>query len=233
MITKRALLVAMVGGILLLGLLYGVLGGAITPPTERTIAPRAVVLKPVRRILILGTSLTSRGDWVATLERRLRDCALGVTVERLARPGASSRWGLTALRERLAKDVPDFLVIEFSGNDASLKNGFPLPISRMLHRQMISEARAAGTIVVLATMSPAWRRNAWERPGQRRYHALYRDLARESDVGLIDTIPDWDTLSTSRRAVLVPDNLHPTFEAMNTITVPAFEEALRPFVCAP
>ena len=63
-------------------------------------------------------------------------------------------------------------------------------------------ARAHGAQVFLATMSPAWGRDAFERPGQARYHALYRDLARTRDVGLIDTTPQWYALGVEPQQVV-------------------------------
>lgn len=226
------LVAALALGGLGLALAYGVLGPTPTPPGERIVAPRAPSAAPARDVLILGTSLTSRGDWPEHLEARLRECAADARVERLARAGASSRWGLASLRERLAAgDPPDVVVVEFSGNDAALARGFPLPVSRRLHRAIVAEAREAGATVILATMSPGWGREAWERPGQDRYHALYRDLAREEGSGLVDTIPDWRALPPERRAAWVPDDLHPTDEAMRAIAATALEEALRPLVC--
>lgn len=226
------LLAALALGALAFAFAYGVVGRAPTPPGERIVAPRDAGAAGARDVLILGTSLTSRGEWPAHLETRLRSCAPDVRVERVARPGASSRWGLEALRRHLAEhEAPDVLVVEFSGNDAALARGFPLFVSRRLHRQIVAEAREAGATVILATMSPGWGREAWERPGQDRYHALYRDLAREEGTGLVDTIADWRALSPERRAQWVPDDLHPTDEAMRAIAAAALEEVLRPLVC--
>lgn len=219
--------------------LYGVIGGPITPSSARIVAIAEIPSFPRGqrfRIAILGTSLTSRGGWVKLLEEKLNRCAdYPVQIEKLARPGASSRWGLASLRDHLERSggrAPDVLIVEFSGNDASPYNGFPLVYSRRYHEKILDIARANGIAVFLATMSPAWGRNAWERPGQARYHALYRDLAREHGTGLIDTIDDWTALSETERDALVPDGLHPTDTAMRAMIVPAFAAALHPIVCA-
>lgn len=232
-VIRLALLAALGLGALAVAAAYGIIGGPVTPPSQRIVAPSGERPADARSILILGTSLTSRGEWTEHLEGRLRACTTDVRVDRVARPGASSRWGAGALRRYLSEqDPPDVVVVEFSGNDASLWNGFPLAASRRLHREIIAEAQAAGATVLLATMSPGWKREALERPGQDRYHALYRDLAREEGVGLIDTIPEWRALPVDVRAAWVPDNLHPTDEAaMRAIAASALEEALRPLVC--
>ncbi|GAB4387672.1 SGNH/GDSL hydrolase family protein [Albidovulum sp.] len=219
-------------------LLYGVVGPAPTPAGERIRLPQDA--RPPGpgedyRLLLLGTSLTRRGDWPDRLRERLGECAAGpVRVERLARAGAASDWGLAALRERLSRSgaqAPDLVIVEFSGNDAALAHGFPLFMSRRNHLAIIRAARDAGAAVILATMSPAWGWNALERPGQDRYHAIYRDLAASEGVGLVDTIADWRALPAERLRAAVPDDLHPTDEAMAAITVPALAEAVGAILC--
>lgn len=229
---RRVLLVIFFGLVLGGAYLYGVIGWKITQPHLASLDP---VPPPsnAHRIAIFGTSLTSRGVWVTQLEAELQKCNPDVTITAISRPGASSRWGNMQLQDAFALlDTPyDITIIEFSGNDASLKNGFPLWISHRLHREMIETAQASGSSVYLATMSPAWGVSAWIRPGQDRYHALYRDLARHYDTGLIDTIPNWRALPDDLRMALVPDGLHPTGRGMERITVPAFKAALRSHVC--
>lgn len=214
---------------------YGVIGTRVTPFEARIIqatdTPRPGT---VRQILIVGTSLTSRGTWVAELEAELQACAHDVTVERLARAGASSRWGLSAFRDAVAagQGPYDVIIVEFLANDGALWNGMPLSFSRNRHTTMIARMRATGASVVLTTMSPAWGWNGWgERPGHRRYFGMYRDLATELRAGLIDTIPEWRALSNTDRQALVPDDLHPSPAAMRLITIPAFLELLVPLVC--
>ncbi|MCA8869077.1 MAG: hypothetical protein KDA67_10535 [Rhodobacteraceae bacterium] len=217
---------------------YGVIGAAPTPPGARIVQPARPLAAPANapvRVLVLGTSLSSRGTWIEALEGELGACpSRKITVGRLARPGGASSWGAAALAAYYAdpsQPKPDVVVVEFSGNDASPYNGFPLFVSKRHHQRIIDLAQSHGAAVFLATMSPAWGQNAWERPGQARYHALYRDLARDQGLGLIDTIEDWRALAGSERKTLVPDGLHPSDTAMRTITVPAFYEALMAYLC--
>lgn len=214
---------------------YGVIGTRVTPFEARIIqAPDAPRSDTARQILIVGTSLTSRGTWVAELEAELQACAPDVTVGRLARAGASSRWGLSAFRDAVAdgQGPYDVIIVEFLANDGAVWNGMPLPFSHNRHTTMIAEMRATGASVVLATMSPAWGWNGWgERPGHRRYFGMYRDLATELRTGLIDTVPEWHALPDMDRQSLVPDGLHPRPAAMRLITIPAFLELLTPLVC--
>ncbi|MBF9033979.1 hypothetical protein HKCCE2091_06990 [Rhodobacterales bacterium HKCCE2091] len=183
----------------------------------------------VERILVLGTSLTARTDWPLALEAELRSCNPLVSVTTRARSGANSTWGLDALREALAEGAaPDLVLAEFSINDASPFRGMPLRLSRNRHEAMID---AAGAPVVFLTMSPAWGREALERPGQAAYRNLYRRLAEDGRAGLVDTVPDWRALSVAERRAMVPDGLHPTAEATIGVAVPRIAAALRPVFC--
>lgn len=225
--------------VVVLAFFYGVIGWSDISSGPRVILPEKNALlanKPVLRVLILGTSLTSRGNWPDELETRLETCAaVPVIVTRLARAGATSSWGLRALNDyfdQVGSETPDLLIVEFSGNDASLYHGFPLYVSQRNHLKILDLARRKSVEVFLATMSPAWGTNALERPGQSRYHALYRELALREHIGLIDTVLTWADLPLPERLTFVPDGLHPSEDGMRAIAVPAFVEALKPFICA-
>jgi lysophospholipase L1-like esterase len=147
-----------------------------------------------------------------------------------ARPGAASDWGLRAVQDALSHK-PDLLFVEFAINDASLWRGLSLARSEANHRKIIAAARAAGTHPVLVTMSVALGRKALERPGLAAYHHLYRRLADETGAGLIDLAPAWLALTPAEAAAALPDDLHPTAEAVGRIAVPRYVQALRPVFC--
>ena len=153
-------------------------------------------------------------------------------VERLAKPGANSAWGAAALRDRLAAGpAPDALVVEFSINDSSLWRGMTLAASRARHEEILQMAGATDVPVWLATMSPAFGRKAWERPGQVAYRALYADLAAEQGAGLVAMVPAWLALSVPDRQHLMPDGLHPTEAAMEGVAMPRLVTALEKELC--
>ena len=129
-----------------------------------------------------------------------------------------------------ADNKAGLIIVEFSGNDASPIHGMPLSASRKTHNAIVELAHKNGAVVTLATMSPGWNMNALERPGQDRYHAIYRDLAG-SQIGLIDTIEVWRSISSDERPVWVPDNLHPTDQAMIKFAVPHFREHIMALYC--
>lgn len=229
--------------VLLAGLMVGLTHGAVQVALGQAKEPVANI-SPARlqgplgvgqpvHILMLGTSLTARGDWPTGLEQQLSAChGNPVMVERLAKPGANSAWGAAALRDRLAAGpAPDILVVEFSINDSSLWRGMTLAASRARHEEILQMAGAAGVPVWLATMNPAFGRKAWERPGQVAYRALYADLAQAQGTGLIAMVPAWTALDEGQRAGLMPDSLHPTDAAMQALAVTALRAALVPAIC--
>ncbi len=243
--SSRLLLVGVASSVTLILaalMLYGVIGPRPTISGPLVVPPSDVlgVLEPRAdggplRVLLVGTSLTARGNWPQRLEQELAKCSPeGIQVERLAKSGAGIRWGLPQLQIRLADVVyprPDIIVAEFGGNDASPRQGLPLFLSRARTRLLIETVRTAGAIPFLSTMNPGWGGEAITRPGQARYHGMYRDIAAETGVGLIDTVQLWLALPETERRRLVPDDGHPTDEGMQRITIPAFLAALRPLVC--
>lgn len=231
----------LIGFMVFLGL-YGVIGPRPTPPSV-VVVPPANLPKKIRPhkeggpllVLLVGTSLTARGNWPDMLERALTSCASqGVVIERLAKSGQGIRWGLPALQTRLSNPAmppPDITVVEFSGNDASPRQGLPLFLARKRTLLLVETLRQAGSIAFLSTMNPGWGGEAVTRPGQARYHGMYRDVAIETGIGMIDTAPQWRALDLETRRLLVPDNGHPNDSGAELITIPAFLAALTPLVC--
>lgn len=211
---------------------HGAIGPVPAPGGQRVVMPAGEVPhRPARHIVILGASLTSGQAWPGDLQRALRACAPDVVVQPLARAGKGSGWGRAALARYLQLARPDTVIVQFAGNDASLAHGLSLGASKANLRAMVEMARAAGARVFLATMSPAFGRNAAERPGLARYLGLYRQIAAETGAGLIDTVGGWQSLSAAQRTALMPDGLHPTPEGHDRITLPAYLKALQPPVC--
>lgn len=219
---------------LALAFAYGVIGLPAPGPGPVWVAPARSLDAPKgrpARILLVGTSL-SVTDWPKRLAAQGTPCGAALDVEVIARPGAASDWGWPQLDARLAQaPSPDLVLVEFSVNDASPWNGFPLWTSRRLHRQIVARVEAAGLPLWLATMNPGWGRNGLERPGQDRYHGIYRDLAASTPAGLIDTIGIWRALPAPTRQILVPDGLHPTPQGMDQVILPAFGTALAHSLC--
>lgn len=220
-------------------ILAGAFGLLSRPDPPGSLAPARTPVLPASdqplRLMVVGTSLTHGGDWPDLLGEALGRCRKGpVTVERVAKPGATSRWGEPALRERLARPpAPHLLLIEYSVNDAVLPRLVPLVESRRRVTRMVEAAQAAGALPFLVTMSELHGRERWERPGIAAYRALYRTLAEATGAGLIDTLAPWRALDSDALRAAVPDGAHPTPAAMARLLVPALAEGLKPYACRP
>lgn len=179
------------------------------------------------RITVLGTSLTALYDWPARVGRRLEACPGGpVRVTTLARPGASVAWGREQVAAVLASD-PDILLVEFTINDADLRDGLGVARSRALHLDLVGALRHArpDLAIALMTMSPASGPRGWLRPRLGTRYREYRLLAQEAGLGLIDLYPRWMALPRSGRG-LGGDGLHPEEAVAAALIVPVVADYL-------
>lgn len=190
-------------------------------------APEAA--EGAKKVTLFGTSLLSSGAWRGEIGTRLTACrGAPVDIHILAKPGASSDWGVEQLDRLTGGDI---VIVEFAINDASIWRGMPFSTSRANHVRIVQAAKDAGATVFLATMSPAFGTKALARPGLAAYYAMYRELAETEDVGLIDDAPRWRAKGDDWLRAAIPDDLHPTNEAMAEISGRSFEAALAPFLC--
>lgn len=199
------------GGALLIlsgwaGLLY--LGVSFpSDPADRPV--KAFQYKTPLHITFVGTSLTASYNW----PRDLNECAgRAVSVSRFARAGAASDWGVRQVDAIIARR-PDIVFIEFSVNDADLRQRITLRESARNHRQLVRNLRAGlpEVQIVLMTMSPAHGLRRLLRPRLPSYYRLYSDLAKELETGLLNLYPRWQAMAKPAREQR--DGLHPS-EAM-------------------
>ena len=187
------------------------------------------------RITALGTSLTSRNRWPELLPGLLAGCladsgsAPDVSVEIVASPGASSSWGLQQL-DRVEASAPDLVLIEFAVNDSALHRGMPLASSRSTHERLLDQLldRLPQTAVVLVTTNPAIGVRGAVRPGLGSYYAMYRELAEQEQVGLVDLEARWAVGGAGPLDDALVDGLHPTATTDERFTAPAVAGALCP-----
>lgn len=212
------------GLITLLGLILACLylwQHRILPPEDRAISQPISLKNSAFRVTLAGTSLTSRPGWPEALEPPLARC-LGrdVVITRVARAGMNSRWGLSQL-EQILETNPDFVTIEFSGNDADLYDGISLSESSANHRSLITGLRSArpSLPILLMVMSPKYGRPSLMRPFLPRYTALYPELAEQMDTGLLDFYPRWLARPWPSRG-LQADGQHPDPKVAAEVMVP-------------
>ncbi|TDL86414.1 SGNH/GDSL hydrolase family protein [Meridianimarinicoccus aquatilis] len=197
-----------------------VLRGTGPAPGDRAIPPLASPPATLQ-IAAFGTSLTARNAWPDGLQAALRACLMQqVQVDRVAGVGQGSQWGLAQVSQVVALR-PDIVLIEFTANDADLLDGVSVARSRAQHAQILAELRRdlPEARLVLMTMNPV---SGWQRVKRLRlgaYHAMYRKLARDADVGLADLTPRWNVAPQDLRHA--PDGLHPTGAATQVVVTPA------------
>ncbi len=186
----------------------------------------AAAADPIR-IVAFGTSLTARQEWQADVVARLAACA-AVEIVTIAKSGMNSDWAVEMLPQVVA-ETPAIVLIEFAVNDASLLHGVPGERSRANTETIIDMLVSAGTRPILMTTNPAHGARFLSRPWLADYYQLYRDIAVERGVTLIDLAPLWEARGTLD--VAIPDGVHPAPDAARELIAPAVAEALRPLLC--
>lgn len=193
-------------------------------PGERTLSPVALPDHPLR-IAALGTSLTARADWPDQLQSALQACAPGASVQRFAKAGARSDWGLAEAGAVLASR-PDLVIVELAMNDADLTDGLMLWTSRATHRALLGRIAAAGPAprVILLTVNPVRGWRSVTRPFLPLYQRAYGPLADESGAGLVDGLSLWQARGVD--AAAVPDGVHPDPGIEAQVLTPALVAAV-------
>lgn len=225
-VLRAALVAALAGALVLAGAAGALWRGGLPPaplPADRMAAPLPAPERPAPalRLAVLGTSLTARASWPEAVAGALAAC-LGRPVDliRIARPGATSAWGL-AQAGRVVAAAPDVVLVEFAINDADLRDGLRLSEAVATHRALIAALGAArpDMRIVLMTMNPAERLRGLVRPRLAAHYAAYRDLAAGADAGLVDLYPRWRALPRAARG-LGADGLHPDDAVARAVIVP-------------
>jgi len=178
-------------------------------------------------ISIVGTSLTAYYDWPDLLADRLETSLdRPVRVSRVAKGGETSGWGLQNIGD-IVSQAPDIVLIEFAINDADLRRRISLGTSIENHRRLIAGLRRAdpSVAIVLVTMSPAYGLRRALRPRLAGYYDAYRQIAQDTDTGLIDLYPRW--LADDARRQAIPDGVHPTEAASSNLIVPTVASYLE------
>lgn len=176
------------------------------------------------RIVAMGTSLTRNSRWPDDLAKELARCAgRQIEITRIAEAGANSAWGMGQAQAAAAL-LPDLVLIEFAINDADIRDGQSLGGALKAHRALLDAMAEAspGSRPILMTTNRAFGMRGLLRPALGAHYAQYRQLAADTDIGLIDLAPVWAAAlgSASDRNALVPDGLHPTEAAVAEIALP-------------
>jgi acyl-CoA thioesterase-1 len=187
-------------------------------------------------LVAYGTSLTAAFDWTGMLAKAAGRCGLALQAWNAALNGVDSRWGLAMLEERVEQRRPDIVLVEFAINDALASLHISLEesaanISALVEalRRRLPRAR-----ILLMTMNPTIGMQAQSRPDLRAYYALYRQIAQERGVELVDLNQAWLRIAAAdpgRLQRMIPDGAHPTLAAHLAVTVPGIAAALVGHPC--
>lgn len=189
---------------------------------------------PGARSVFYGTSLTQNGGWVDALAAEIRALNPGFTWVNAAEGGRESRWGRTHFTERVIAEKPDVVFLEFAINDAVARFALPVDEARANLEAMLDALRAARPqcVPVLQVMNPVTGRPAGHdghRPHLAQHEAMWRTVARERHLSLIDHAPAWAALlarGENEFLRFVPDGLHPSLEGYRRHMLPALRAAL-------
>ncbi|RYG64785.1 hypothetical protein EON80_18580 [bacterium] len=192
-----------------------------------------------KTLLVYGTSLSFHlAPLLRTaLRSRYED---RVTVINSGMSATASRTGMQELEKKVLQHQFDALLLEFAVNDAynyedypddSLDKGISLSESRENLEYIIEHVQKAwpDCEIILQTMNPTYDAANSEafagsrRPDLDRYYDVYRSVARERNLLLIDNTAMWNVIALGepeRFQELIPDGAHPTPAAIRSLLVP-------------
>lgn len=203
-------------------------------PSRDAIAANPFETPPDKaHIVTFGTSLTARYDWPAALADRLAVCldrSTDVTV--VAGAGQTSDWGLTQI-DRVIAARPNVVIIEFTVNDADLRQGVSPAQSLANHVRIIEALKAARPdirILLLGT-NPVFGLRGLVRVRMQTYLDRYVALAAaDPQVGLLDLTGPWqDQIDREGWRTSLPDGLHPNVTSARLVVIPPVSAALAAF----
>lgn len=186
-------------------------------------------------VVLYGTSLTANGAWVEELDGILRERFPGLaTVVNSGGAGKYSQWGLDNLGQRVLQKKPDAVFLEFSINDSVARFGLSVEQAQANLETMIDRILKANPEceIILMTMTPGNKYPEGHRSYRKdveAHYAMYRSVAEQRGLLLIDLYPKWKALQSSEPALFkqyVPDSIHPTATGCSKVVTPAILQAL-------
>lgn len=183
-------------------------------------------------IVTYGTSLTFGGAWVGQMKEALNQKYKGlITLHNSGKCSMWSKWGVENLDALVIQKKPDTVIIEFAVNDAFLAYKTSVAEARTNLLNMVERIQAAkpDTEIILMTMNPPIGIHLDRRPKIIDYVQMYRDVAKERRVCLIDNYPNWERIvreDPERYSKYVPDGIHPGAEGYRNVVTPVILRSL-------
>ena len=185
-----------------------------------------------QKVVAYGTSLTAVGAWVDQLRTVFNQQFPGqINLINGAQGGANSDWGVKNLEEKVLKQRPDCVFIEFSINDAVGSRRTAVEDARKNLNNMIDRILENNPLceIILMVMNTPVGHTRERRPNLPAFENNYREVAKERGFQLIDHGKAWNTfLKKNPRRFLfcVPDTVHPVRLGGLEISTPTMAKAL-------
>jgi lysophospholipase L1-like esterase len=182
-------------------------------------------------VVTYGTSLTAGGAWVANLQKALNEkFPTLATVINSGQGSKWSSWGVENLDSRVISKNPDTVLIEFGINDAFLDYNTSVEQARSNLETMVDRIKTSNpnAEVILMTMNSPIGVHLARRPKFLDYYQMYRDLAKERGLLLIDNYVNWARVMEDQTLFnqYVPDGIHPSKEGSSIVTTPEIHKSL-------
>lgn len=183
-------------------------------------------------VVTYGTSLTDGAPWVQELRAALDAAYPGKAKVVNSGKGAMwSGWGIDNLDKRVIEKKPDTVLIEFSINDAYLPYLTTVGQARTNLVGMIDRILKANADceIVLMVMNPPVGVHLERRPRITDYNQMYRDVAKERKLMLIDHYPAWEKILQADPELFkkyIPDGIHPASEGCKMVITPQILKAM-------
>lgn len=205
--------------------------GEVLPQRSETI--RNLKKGIPQKIVTYGTSLTKDCAWPEQLTKILqaRYGSLATIVNK-GKGATTSSWAVRNLEERVLREKPDCVFIEFAVNDAYLPEKKTPELCRDNLNKMIDNIKKSNSAceIILMTMNPSIGKNGAARPNLEKYYQIYRDTASVRGLILIDNYPNWHKLLKEDPETFeryVPDGLHPASAGCEKIILPEILKVLQ------
>jgi len=186
-----------------------------------------------QHLVVYGTSLCTKqySVWVDQVQALIEAGFPKLcTVTNSANSGSASNWGLDNIDQRVIAHKPDTVLIEFGINDAYTPYKISVADAQKNLETMIKKVQVAlpNCEIILMTMNqPA--HGVEPRPAFADYSAMYRKVAKEQKLKLIDIVLVWEELFAADEKkwnLLVPDKVHPNADGNSLITTPTIMKGL-------
>jgi acyl-CoA thioesterase I len=182
-------------------------------------------------IVIYGTSI-SCGPWVRMLDEFLDHHYPGLAhIINSSKSGMQSNEAIKSLDEHVIQKNPDVVFIEFAINDPVIDRQTTVHQSRINIETVINRISEhnPNCEIILMTTNPPVREHLRDRPNVYEYFQIYKDVASEKNLLLIDLFDHWKKILDNDPELFdeyVPDGIHPNWMGCENIIIPNILEAL-------